>query len=112
MTSNDDRYFTVLYKSIQNANVSEFLAVYDNMHYVLNKEKDIREYNMFSVQVTNKEPVYENKSEVFQIGTSLFLLNKNQVELLNVTNLIRMHIQKRFPEQMKVLGNSNGEASK
>ena len=52
---------------------------------------------MFSVEVTNKEPVYQNKSEVFQIGNSLFLLNKNKINLFNVTNLIRMHIQKRFP---------------
>jgi hypothetical protein len=59
---------------------------------VLNKEKDIREYNMFSVQVTNKEPVYQNKSEVFQIGTSLFLLSKNLIKIFNVTNLIRMHV--------------------
>ena len=58
VTSNDDRYFSVLYKSVENANVSEFLAVYDTTHYVVNKEKDIIEYNMFSVEVTNKEPVY------------------------------------------------------
>ncbi len=61
-------------------------------NFVLNKEKDIREYNMFSVQVTNKEPVYQNKSEVFQIGTSLFLLSKNLIKIFNVTNLIRMHV--------------------
>ncbi len=58
VTSNDDRYFSVLYKSVENANVSEFLAVYDTTHYVVNKEKDIIEYNMFSVEVTNKEQVY------------------------------------------------------
>ncbi len=54
VTSNDDRYFSVLYKSKQNANISEFLAVYDISHYVYNQEKDFKEYNMFSVQVTNK----------------------------------------------------------
>jgi hypothetical protein len=68
-------------------------------NFVLNKEKDIREYNMFSVQVTNKEPVYQNKSEVFQIGTSLFLLSKNLIKIFNVTNLIRMHVQKRLPDK-------------
>jgi hypothetical protein len=68
-------------------------------NFVLNKEKDIREYNMFSVQVTNKEPVYQNKSEVFQIGTGLFLLSKNLIKIFNVTNLIRMHVQKRLPDK-------------
>jgi hypothetical protein len=58
VTSNDDRYFSVLYKSVENANVSEFLAVYDINHYVVNKERDVIEYNIFSVEVTNKEPVY------------------------------------------------------
>ncbi len=34
VTSNDERYFTVLYKSTQNVNVSEFLAVYDSESFV------------------------------------------------------------------------------
>jgi hypothetical protein len=79
--------------------------VYDTYHYVLNTQKDIKEYNMFSVEMINKEPVYQNKSEVFQIGTNLFLLNKNQISLFNVTNLIRMHIQKSFPQ----MSNREGE---
>lgn len=42
MTSNDDRYFSVLYRSVQNANVSEFLALYDTKYFVINEEKEIK----------------------------------------------------------------------
>lgn len=37
VTSHDDRYFSVLYKSTQNVNISEFLAVYDTEYYVVNE---------------------------------------------------------------------------
>ncbi len=36
VTSADDRYFSVLYKSTQNVNVSEFLGVYDIENSVFN----------------------------------------------------------------------------
>jgi len=51
VTSDDGRYFSVLYKSTQNQNVSEFLAMYDTNHFVMNQE--VKEYNMFSVERTN-----------------------------------------------------------
>ncbi len=53
--------------------------------------------------------MYENKSEVFQIGSNIFVMSENEIKVFNVTNLIRMHVQKRMPDRnvTMTLGDGN-----
>lgn len=55
---------------------------------------------MFSVYRTNDSPISGNKSEVFQIGTSLFVLRQNQIKIFEVDNVIKMRVQKKMSKQV------------
>lgn len=83
VTSSDDRYFTVLYKSTQKTlNISEFLAVYDIEDYVIDNDRQIKQYFMYSAHITVPKNEYAHKSEIYQIGPKLFVLNENQIKIL------------------------------